>query len=232
MVGTQAPQKLFGDFPAAASQIPGMVTPNITAAMPSNVDWGDVAAALGLQQKMKADSANAWAQAAAINSARAAQSSAPQEHYLPSTASQTSGMGYGQNTSGMQNPVLWAPRNLQGPQLGTWADQQQKRAVAENRQMPVVVQAHTGDPYSPNEIGGMPTSGRGLYGPGLTSPMGGANPAVWARMWGGGGSGGRTRQGSAPGLFSDESLQKRTEGRIPRQTSSGPQYQYDLFGGR
>ena len=31
MVGTQAPQKLFGDLPAATSQIPGMVTPQITA---------------------------------------------------------------------------------------------------------------------------------------------------------------------------------------------------------
>src|SRR4029077_2907875 len=114
-----------------------------------------------------------------------AQSNAPGGDYLPSTASQTSGMGYGQNTSGMQGPVLWAPRNLQGAHLGTWADQQQKRAMAENRQMPVVVQAHTGDPYSPNEIGGMPTSGRSLYGPGLTSALGGANPAVRQRMWSG-----------------------------------------------
>jgi hypothetical protein len=185
MIGTQAPQKLFADVPSEVAQIPGMVTPNITAAMPANVDWGDVAAALGVQQRMKSDSANAWARAAAMNNARAAQGNAPGEHYLPSTASQTSGMGYGQNASGMQNPVLWAPRNLQGAQLGTWADQQQKRAVGENRQMPVVVQAHTGDPYSPNELGGMPTSGRGLYGPGLTSALGGANPAVWAKMWSG-----------------------------------------------
>ena len=51
--------------------------------------------------------------------------------------------------------------------------------------MPMVMQAHTGDPYSPGELGGRPTSSRGLYGPGLTSALGGANPAVWAKMWGG-----------------------------------------------
>jgi hypothetical protein len=184
MVGTQAPQQLFGDIPAANAQIPGMVTPQITAAMPSMVDLEGV---LDAQNKQRAISAAAWARAAAMNNARAAQSNAPQETYLPSTASQSSGMGYGQNTSGMQNPVMWAPRNLQGAQLGTWAGQQQNRAIAENRQMPTIVQAHTGDPYSPGEVGGMPTSGRGLYGPGLTSSLGGANPAVWAKMWSGNG---------------------------------------------
>jgi hypothetical protein len=214
MVGTQAPQKLFADFPAATSQIPGMVTPNITAAMPSNVNWNDIATAYALQRKMKEDRAGDWARAAAINNAGAAQVNAGwnQEHYLPGTASQTSGMGYGQSPNN-QGPVMWAPRNLQGPKLGTWASQQQSRAEAENREMPVVLQAHTGDPYSPGEVGGGASNvlGRGIYGPGLTSAMGGANPAVWAKMWGGrAGSGGRTKQGGAIDPFPEESLRQRT----------------------
>jgi len=53
MVGTQAPQKLFGDIPAATAQIPGMVTPNITAAMPSYVDWDAVNTALQAQQTQR-----------------------------------------------------------------------------------------------------------------------------------------------------------------------------------
>src|SRR4029077_6362837 len=91
MVGTQAPQKLFGDIPAAQAQIPGMVTPETTVAMPSYVDWAGIADALTAQEKLKQVSANRWARAAAINNAGAGQSQ-PQEHYLPLTASQTSGM--------------------------------------------------------------------------------------------------------------------------------------------
>jgi hypothetical protein len=184
MVGTQTPQKLFQDVPASVSQMPGMVTPNITAAMPNMVDWGAIAAAQDAARANRGD----WARAAAINNARLAQANTPRDqgHYLPSTASQASGMGYGQNPSGGGSPlVMWAPRNLVGAKLGTWAGQQQNRAIAENRQMPMVMQAHTGDPYSPGELGGRPTSSRGLYGPGLTSALGGANPAVWAKMWGG-----------------------------------------------
>jgi hypothetical protein len=226
MVGTQTPQKLFADFPTQTSQIPGMVTPNTTAAMPSNVDWGAVTAA---QNAQKAQSRADWARAAAINNARAAQANAGwnQEVYLPGTASQTSGMGYGQSPDN-QGPVMWAPRNLQGPKLGTWASQQQNRAIAENREMPIVLQAHANDPYSPGEVGGGGTAnvlGKGIYGPGLTSAMGGANPAVWAKMWAGGaGGGGRTSQGQPVNPFPEESLRQRT--------SPGPKYQYDYFGGR
>jgi hypothetical protein len=224
MVGTRTPQKLFGDIPAAVSQIPGMVTPNITAAMPSNIDWNDLATAYALQRRMKEDRAGDWARASAMNNARAVQNP---EHYLPETASQTSGMGYGQSPNN-QGPVLWAPRNLQGPKLGTWASQQQNRAVAENREMPVVLQAHANDPFSPGEVGGGASNvlGRGIYGPGLTTAMGGVNPYIWAKMWGGGGGGGGggTRQGGAVNPFPKESLRERT--------SPGPQYRYDMFGGR
>lgn len=222
MVGTQAPQQLFAGVPAENAQIPGMVTPNIMAAMPSMVDLEGI---LDAQNKQKALSAAAWARAAAMNNARAAQSNAPQGHDLPSTASQTSGMGYGQNTSGTGSPaMMWAPRNLQGPQLGTWADQQRKRAAAENREIPMIMQAHTGDPFSPGETQSgsmMPTSSRGLYGPGLTSPMGMANPALLARMW--------TRktgttQAQPDDVFPQQSLRERT--------SPGPEYRYDYFGGR
>ncbi len=226
MVGTQTPQKLFADFPAQTSQIPGMVTPDITAAMPNMVDLADIIAA---QNAQKAQSRASWARAAAINNARAAQANAGgnQEYYLPGTESQTSGMGYGQSPNN-QGPVLWAPRNLQGPKLGTWASQQQNRAVAENREMPIVLQAHANDPYSPGEVGGGGASnvlGRGIYGPGLTSPMGTANPALWARMWSRrAGSGGGTGQGEPANPFPEQSLRERT--------SPGPKYQFDLFGGR
>src|SRR4029077_14879420 len=156
MIGTQAPQKLFADVPSEVSQIPGMVTPNITAAMPSMVDWGGIAAALDAQQKMKETSANAWARAAAMNNARAAQSQGWNTGGSTSASTpsvnQTSGMGA--QYAPEQGAVLWAPRNLQGAQLGTWTDQQQKRAMTENRPPPVVLQAHTGDPYSPGEVGG------------------------------------------------------------------------------
>src|SRR4029077_2485180 len=152
-----------------------------------------------------------------------------QGHDLPGTASQTSGMGYGQSPNN-QGPVLWAPRNLQGPKLGTWASQQQSKAVAENREMPTVLQAHANDPYSPGEVGGGGTAnvlGRGIYGPGLTSPMGGTSPYIWAKMWGGraGGDGGTT-QGSAPSAFSEEARQRmnRMAQQRAQESSSGPQY--------
>jgi hypothetical protein len=228
MVGTQAPQKLFSDFASSAQGIPGVTTPEITAAMPSMVDWDAVMAAQNAAKANRGD----WARAAAINNARFAQANAGrnQEHYLPSTASQTSGMGYGQSPNN-RGPVLWAPRNLEGPKLGTWASQQQNRAIAENREMPIVLQAHTGDPYSPGEVGGGASNvlGRGIFGPGLTSAMGGTNPYVWAKMWGaggggGGGSVGGTRQAGSLSPFPKESLRHRV--------SPGPQYQYDMFGGR
>ena len=186
MVGTQAPQKLFGDIPPANAQIPGMVTPNITAAMPN---YADLEGILNAQNKQKAISSNAWARAAAINNARAAQSNAPQGHYLPSTASQTSGMGE-QNVSGVsgatsipgfQGPVLFAPRNLKGPQLGTWSDQQQKKALAENRAPPLIFAPRVGDPYTPFEPGGAPNATGGSTF--MPSRMGTSNPAVWAKMW-------------------------------------------------
>jgi hypothetical protein len=183
MIGTQAPQKLFGDFPAEVSQIPGMVTPNITAAMPNYVDLAGI---IDAQNAQKAQSRADWARAAMMNNARAAQAGGNQEHYLPGTASQTSGMGYGQAPAN-QGSVMWAPRNLEGAKLGTWANQQQNRAIKENRALPIVLQAHANDPYSPGEVEGGASNllSRGVYGPGLTSVMGGTNPAVWAKMWGG-----------------------------------------------
>ena len=125
--------------------------------------------------------------------------------------------------------MMLAPRNLSGPKLGTWASQQQNRAIAENKEIPMIMQAHTGDPFSPGETQGgslAPQSSRGLYGPGLTTAMGGMNPFVWAKMWGGkgGGGGGETTQGRAANPFPQQSLRERT--------SPGPQYQYDYFGGR
>jgi hypothetical protein len=224
--------QLFSDIPASAKNIPGSVTPNISADIRPNVDWSQLAAMYALQRRMKEDRAGDWARAAAVNNARAAAQSQPQESYLPPTASQTSGMGYGQSPTG-QGPVMWAPRNLQGPKLGTWASQQQNRALAENREMPIVLQAHANDPFSPGEVGGGGASnvlGRGIYGPGLTSTMGGANPYIWAKMWGGGGGGGGgggvggTRQAGSVSPFPKESLRERT--------SPGPQYQYDMWGGR
>ena len=224
-------QQLFTDIPASAKSIPGSVTPNISADIQQKVDWSDLAAAYALQRRMKEDKANDWARAAAINNARMAQANASinQEHYLPGTGQTGSGMGAQyQGTAGGGAPtVMWAPRNLQGPQLGTWASQQQNRAVKENREMPMIMQAHTGDPFSPGETQGgsmAPVSSRGLYGPGLTSAMGGANPAVLGKMWSGGGGGGRTTQGSAVNPFPTQSLRERT--------SPEPQYQYDYFGGR
>jgi hypothetical protein len=64
MVGTQAPQKLFGDLPA--NSFPGAVTPNTTVEMPSYVDWDSVQAA---QNAQKAQSRASWARAAAANAA-------------------------------------------------------------------------------------------------------------------------------------------------------------------
>jgi hypothetical protein len=63
-------QKLFGDIPAAATRYPGMVTPDITADVQSNMSIQDQAAAYALQQRMKADRKAEWAQAAAANRAR------------------------------------------------------------------------------------------------------------------------------------------------------------------
>ena len=48
--------QLFGGVPAGAASMPGMVTPNISAAMGTgNTDWGELTAAYNLQQKMKED---------------------------------------------------------------------------------------------------------------------------------------------------------------------------------
>jgi hypothetical protein len=223
MVGTQTPQKLFGDIPAENAQIPGMVTPQTTAAMPNNVDLAGILDALNKQKEI---SSNAWARAAAINNARGG--GQPQQGVdLPGTASQSSGMGaqYRGTAGGGSPSVMWAPRNLQGAQLGTWASQQQNRATAENREIPMVLQAHTGDPFSPGEVGGGTTSSRGLYGPGLTSPMGTPNPAMWQRMWAnklsGGVGGGGGGDGYSGNPFPTQSLRERT--------SPGPQYQYDAL---
>jgi hypothetical protein len=209
-------QQLFTDFPAALKGVPGMVSPDTTADIMPSMNIGDLTAAYALQRRMKADRESDWARAAAINSARAAQANAAksQGNYLPPTASETSGMGYGENTSGVQNPVMWAPRNLQGGALGTWADQQQQRAIKENRPLPMILQAHTGDPYSPGESGGGVVSGRGLYGPGFTSPLGGANPLVWAQMW-------KERNSAAAPSYSGGG-----------GDSGGPPFHYDMFGGR
>jgi hypothetical protein len=182
MIGTKPPQQLFGNVPAANAQIPGMVTPNITAAMPNYADLSGILDALNKQKEI---SANAWARAAAINNARGAQN---QGVDLPGTASQSSGMGaqYRGTAGGGSPSMMWAPRDLSGSKLGTWASQQQNRAVAENREIPMIMQAHTGDPFSPGETqsGSLaPQSSRGLYGPGLTSPLGTSNPALWAKMW-------------------------------------------------
>jgi hypothetical protein len=238
MVGTQAPQKLFGDVPAEVSGIPGAVTPNITAAMPQ---YADLEGILGALNKQKEISANAWARAAAMNNARAQQRPQDQGVDLPGTASQTSGMGYqngphptgSSGIPGFQGPVLWAPRNLRGPALGTWSERERQKADAAHKRPPVILQAYADDPYSPGEAGaGIPLRGGSITGPGLTTPLGGANPAVLARMWGGGGGGGggsaqsygRTRQAQPQDVFPEESLRSRT--------SPGPKYQYDLWGGR
>ena len=224
MIGTQAPQQLFTGVPAENAQIPGMVTPQITAAMPN---YADLAGILDALNKQKEISSNAWARAAVINNARAQQRPQNQGVNLPGTASQSSGMGTQyQNPPSGSPSMMWAPRNLSGPKLGTWASQQQNRAVAENREIPMIMQAHTGDPWSPGETQGgslAPQSSRGLYGPGLTTAMGGANPAVWAKMWAARG-GGKTTQAQPGDVFPEQSLRERT--------SPGPQYQYDYFGGR
>jgi hypothetical protein len=232
MIGTQAPQALFSGIPSQNAQIPGMVTPNITAAMPNNVDLAGILDALNKQKEI---SANAWARAAAMNNARAQQRPQNQGFDLPGTASQSSGMGY-QNKdpgtgeagiAGFQGPVLWAPRNLKGPALGTWTEQQKHLADAAHKRPPIVLQAYADDPYSPGEpgytgpAGGQPGS---ITGPGLTTPLGGANPAVLAKMWGGKGGGGKTTQAQPQDVFPEQSLRERT--------SPGPRYQYDYFGGR
>jgi hypothetical protein len=67
MVGTQAPRTLFGGIPSQNAQIPGMVTPNITAAMPN---YADLEGILNAQNAQKAPSHAAWARSAAANSAR------------------------------------------------------------------------------------------------------------------------------------------------------------------
>jgi|SRR5580765_8825110 len=214
-------QQLFSDIPASAKSIPGMVTPDISADRQPNVDW---AAAYALQRKMKEDSANAWARAAAINNARAAQSQ-PQGHDLPGTASQTSGMGYQNTYTAGKGPILWAPRSMNQQQLGTWSDQQQKKAMAENRRPPIILKAYADDPIMPGEQGGGMSQaeiGKSIFGPGLTSPLGGSNPYALAKGLTSG-SVGRTRKGKAPNIFPEESLDERT------RASSGPQYQYDTL---
>jgi hypothetical protein len=223
MVGTQTPQKLFGDIPAENANIPGMVTPNITAAMPSMVDWADI---INAQNAQKALSQASWARANAQR-AQQQQQSAPQPHYLPSSSETGSGMGsqYKQQQGGS---VLWAPRGMNQSQLGTWSDQQQKKAMAENRTPPIILQAKTDQPYSPGEQGGGVSQneiGKTLFGPGLSTPMGGMNPAVWAKMWGGSSGGGGGDGGGYSGdPFSKQSLRERTN-----PSNSGPQYQYDVL---
>lgn len=227
MTGTQTPQKLFGDIPASNANIPGMVTPNITAAMPQYTDWGDVANVMDVANRQRELSRAQWARAAAINNARAAQS-APQGHYLPSTIEQLSSKARenvpgASGIPGFQGPVLWEPRNMSDAQQGVWAEQQKKKAMAENRAQPLILSAHVGDPYSPGEpgytgpYGGAP--GGSITGPGITTPLGGANPAVLARMWGG-----RTKQAQPQDVFPQQSLRERT--------SPDLQYKYDMFGGR
>lgn len=76
MVGTQTPTKVFGDFPTQASQIPGMVTPNATAAMPSYVDWADI---INAQNAQKAQSQASWAKSAAANQQQQQQQSQADE---------------------------------------------------------------------------------------------------------------------------------------------------------
>jgi hypothetical protein len=229
-------QKLFTDIPASASSIPGMVTPDISADRQPQVNWSDLAAAYALQRRMKQDREDEWARAAAINNANFAQNqrasgwnTGGSTSASTPSANQTSGMG-AQYRNGGQGAVLWAPRNLQGAQLGTWASQQQNKATAENRTPPVVLQAHTGDPFSPGEVGGGGVSqseiGRSLFGSGLTSPLGGSNPYVWNRMWANRLSGGGTTRGSAANPFPTESLTERTRSSRERP-SSGAQYQYD-----
>ena len=70
MTGTQTPQKLFGDIPPEVSQVPGMVTPNTTAAMPQYTDWNDIANVMNVANQQKEQSHAAWARAAAANNAR------------------------------------------------------------------------------------------------------------------------------------------------------------------
>jgi hypothetical protein len=209
MTGTQTPQKLFGDIPASNANIPGMVTPNITAAMPQYTDWGDVANVMDVANAMKERSRAQWARAAAINNARFAQSRANsgwnQGDVRAPSGSQSSGMGY-QNAPqlhgesgipGFQGSVLWAPRNLRGPALGTWSEKQRQLADAQHKRPPVILQAYADDPYSPGEAGaGIPYMEE-HNGPGLTTPLGGANPLCWRDVGGGDGGGqsyGRTRQ--------------------------------------
>lgn len=176
-------QQLFTDIPASASNIPGMVTPNISADIQPRMNIQDLATAYALQQRMKKDREDAWARASAMNSANLAQANAArsQPHYLPGTESQASGMGKPQSKPGS---VMWAPRNLNQSQLGKWTSQEQNRAMSENREMPTVVQAHTNDPYSPGEQGsGGQYLDRGIYGPGFTGSMGTADPRLWAKLF-------------------------------------------------
>jgi hypothetical protein len=146
MAGTQAPQKLFGDIPAGVSQIPGMVTPQTTVAMPSYVDLEGV---LNAQNKQKALSQAAWARAAAMNAGRAAQSSAPQGHYLPGTQTQSNP----QHQRSQGGSVLWAPRGMSDAAMGTWETNRKSR----HRQR---VERHDNcageddQPFSPGELGG------------------------------------------------------------------------------
>jgi|SRR5580765_1255648 len=233
MTGTQAPQKLFGDIPAAQAQIPGMVTPETTVAMPNYVDWAGITEALTAQEKLKQASADRWARAAAMNNARAAQSRGNQGWNTGGStsatepvnlANQSSGMGAQYTYTAGKGPILWAPRSMNQQQLGTWSEQQQKKAMAENRRPPVILKAYADDPIMPGEQGGGMSQaeiGKSIFGPGLSTALGGANPAVLARMWGGGGG---TRQGQPTDPFPQQSLRERT--------SPGPKFQYDYFGGR
>ena len=52
-------QKLFGDFPANVSSQPGMVTPNMTADIQQNVDWGAINGVLAQRRARGIASQNA-----------------------------------------------------------------------------------------------------------------------------------------------------------------------------
>ena len=251
--GFNTPQKLFGDFPSQVSQMPGMVTPNITAAMPANVDWNV------LQATQNAPTAQGWgpAQYAAESAAkqRAAQDAqhrqrlraAFDEVYGPELQSAYHDRMVSAEkdpNSGVPNPykgrthepARWSGSLPSGSSQtfdqymadkgGTYKlGQQQLQQQLDNMwrmQTDPYLRAVSGTTASPSDMIRMMHPGGSVGGSSPYKYRGGGGGNT-----GGGGDGGGyggTSQAQPVGVFPTQSLRQRT--------SRGPQYQYDLFGGR
>jgi hypothetical protein len=237
MIGTNVPQKLFGDIPASASQVPGITTPNITAAMPNYVDLEGI---LDAQNKQKEISANAWARAAAANQARQQQQqqgdeqakvrAAFDEWWRPQIRNQSHDVAFAlDNARGAQLRKQYA--NLPGGYFASGRSYNEGKVPYQGaneqqlqQQLDNMWRMQT-DPYMKAAMGGasastlfnLGTPGKGGNMPGRRSSGGGGGSSGGGYYTGGGAGGG------AAGTYNPQEYDPR---------NVGPQFRYDPFSGR